>query len=205
MKFTDNSQGVCPDAPKQENYTESERRYLLDIARKTVTGVEANPGFNGPPISANDVPSRLKEVKACFVTLIKNGAVRGCIGHLEPQESLYLSAIHNARDVVLYDSRYQPGELDRIKIEISVLTKPQPLHYTSPEDLLGKLNPGTDGVLLKISQRRATFLPRVWDEIPDKVEFMNHLSMKAGFAPEAWRDKGTIVSIYHTECFGETE
>ena len=97
----------------------------------------------------------------------------------------------------------QPDELDQIKIEISVLTDPQPLPFSSPEDLLSKLRPNEDGVLLHIGPRTATFLPQVWAQIPDKVEFLNHLSQKAGCETSAWRGKDVSVSIYHVECFEE--
>ena len=194
---------VRPGATKPENYTASERRHLLDIARKTLTSVEARRGL--PMVNAQDAPPRLTEIKACFVTLTNHGTVRGCIGHLEPREPLHQAVMHNAQDLVMHDPRFRPGELDKSKIEISVLTEPQPLPFTSPEDLLDKLKPGEDGVLLQIGLRRATFLPRVWAQIPDKVEFLNQLSQKAGGAPDAWRDKGTSVSIYRTECFEETD
>jgi AmmeMemoRadiSam system protein A len=194
-----------PSAPKPENYTSPERKWLLDIARKTLASVETHPNSPEPVVNAKDVPPRLTEIKACFVTLTKHGAVRGCIGHLEAREPLYAAVMHNARDVVLYDPRFRPGELDKIKIEISVLTDLQPLPFTSPEDLLDRLKPEEDGVVLQIGSRRATFLPRVWEQIPDKVEFLNHLSQKAGCAPSAWRGKDTSVSIYQAECFEEAE
>ena len=194
-----------PDALKPENYTPPERKYLLAVARQTLISVETNPASPGPVIDTQSVPPRLMEKKPCFVTVTKHGTVRGCIGHLEPQEPLYAAVMHNARDLILHDPRFRPGELDQIKIEISVLTEPQPLPFTSPENLLGRLKPGEDGVVLQIGPCRATFLPRVWEQIPDKVEFLNHLSQKAGCAPAAWRGKGTSVSIYHVECFEEAD
>ena len=100
-------------------------------------------------------------------------------------------------------SPVRPDEVAGIKIEISVLTEPQPLAFTSPDDLLGKLQPHQDGVVLRIGERGATFLPQVWEQIPDKVRFLEHLSEKAGCAPDAWRGRETSVSIYHVECFEE--
>jgi AmmeMemoRadiSam system protein A len=99
----------------------------------------------------------------------------------------------------------QPGELNQLEIEISVLTEPKPLPFTSPEDLLAKLQPGKDGVVLKLDGRGATFLPQVWEQLPDKVEFLNRLSEKAGCAPGDWRKPGTSVLIYHVEAFKESE
>jgi AmmeMemoRadiSam system protein A len=102
-------------------------------------------------------------------------------------------------------SPVQPDELDKIEIEISVLTVPQPLNFSSPEDLLDKLQPHKDGVVLQIGNRGATYLPQVWEQIPDKVTFLNSLAQKAGCAPNDWRKPGTKVSIYHVEPFNESE
>ena len=151
---------------------------------------------------------KLAEKKACFVTLTKAGALRGCIGHLTAMESLYQAVIDNARNAAVRDPRFaavQPDEVDQLRIEISVLTEPQPLPFSSPEDLLSKLHPNEDGVLLHIGPRTATFLPQVWAQLPDKVQFLNHLAQKAGCEPSEWRGKDTQVSIYHVECFEEGE
>ena len=121
-------------------------------------------------------------------------------------EPLHQAVADNARNAALRDPRFpavEPGELDKIRIEISVLTEPQPLAFSSPEDLLSKLHPNEDGVLLHIGPRTATFLPQVWAQLPDKVEFLNHLSQKAGCESSAWRGKDVSVSIYHVECFEE--
>jgi AmmeMemoRadiSam system protein A len=106
------------------------------------------------------------------------------------------------------DPRFPPVRPDEVKgihIEISVLTEPQPLSFSSPEDLLNKLQPGQDGVVLQIGPNRATFLPQVWEQLPDKVQFLNDLAQKAGCAPGDWRGKNVSVSIYHAEAFGEPE
>ena len=121
-------------------------------------------------------------------------------------EPLHQAVAENARNAALRDPRFppvQPDELDKIRIEISVLTEPQPLAFSSPDDLLSKLHPNEDGVLLHIGPRTATFLPQVWAQIPDKVEFLEHLSQKAGCEASAWRGTDVSVSIYHVECFEE--
>jgi hypothetical protein len=194
--------------PVPETYGDLEKKFLLNLARTTLAGVATNPDWSGPELSAKDVPPKLTETKACFVTLTEHGELRGCIGHIFPQEPLYLAIEDNARSAATRDPRFlrvQPDEVDKIKIEISVLTEPQPLRFNSPEDLLGKLQPYNDGVVLKIGPRGATFLPQVWEQIPDKVEFLNQLSEKAGCEPSAWRGKETSVSIYHVEAFEESE
>ncbi len=191
-------------APASENLSAAERQFLLDLARKTLTSVAA--GGSLPEVAAKDVPPKLTEKKACFVTLTKSGALRGCIGHLVAMEPLYQAVAENARNAALRDPRFPPvgsDELGEVKIEISVLTDPQPLSFNSPDDLLSKLHPNEDGVLLQIGPRTATFLPQVWAQIPDKVDFLGHLSQKAGCEPSAWRGKDVSVSIYHVECFEE--
>ena len=96
-----------------------------------------------------------------------------------------------------------PEELSQIEIEISRLTLPVPLEYSTPEDLLAKLRPGIDGVLLRDGVRRATFLPQVWEKIPDPAEFLDNLCYKMGVSPELWRKKHLDVSIYRVEEFHE--
>ncbi len=192
--------------PAVENFAAPERKMLLELARRTLTTVAANPSSPGPEPDAKSVPPKLAEKRACFVTLTKRGVLRGCIGHILPTEALYQAVIDNARNAALLDPRFSPvrsDEVGEIKIEISVLTEPQPLAFNSPEDLLSKLQPHQDGVLLRIGARTATFLPQVWEQLPDKVQFLEHLSEKAGCRPSAWRGQDTSVSIYHVECFQE--
>ena len=194
--------------PAPQNLEANERKFLLDLARETLTNVAANPDSSGPEVNVKDVSPKLLETKGCFVTLTENGALRGCIGHILPQEALYQAIMDNARNAATRDSRFQPvrpDEVSKIKIEISVLTEPQPLRFSSPEDLINQLKPGEDGVVLRIGLYGATFLPQVWAQIPDKVEFLNHLAQKAGCAPDDWRGKNVTVSIYHVEAFEESE
>jgi MEMO1 family protein len=191
-------------APGPENLSASERKYLLDLARKSLGSVTA--GGSVPEVAEKDVPPKLAEKKACFVTLTKDGALRGCIGHLMAMEPLHLAVAENTRNAALRDLRFSPvesSELDKIKIEISVLTEPQSLPFNSPEELLSNLHPNEDGVLLHIGPHTATFLPQVWAQIPDKVKFLEQLSQKAGCESSAWRGKDVTVDIYHVECFEE--
>jgi len=193
-------------APAPEHFAAQEKKFLLGLARTTLAHVATNGHL--PEVSAKDVPPKLAETKACFVTLTENGALRGCVGHIVPQEPLYRAVVDNAQNAAMRDWRFPPvqsDEVGKIKIEISVLTEPQPLGFNSPEDLLGKLQPYEDGVVIKIGSRGATFLPQVWEQIPDKVEFLNRLSEKAGCEPSAWRGRDTSISIYHVEAFNESE
>jgi AmmeMemoRadiSam system protein A len=192
-------------APAQGNFNPTERYQLLALARRALKEAVAP---DRSPADTNNWPAKFRESRGCFVTLTEAGALRGCIGHIFPQESLYRAIQDNARSAALEDPRFrpvQPGELNQLEIEISVLTEPKPLPFTLPEDLLAKLQPGKDGVVLKLGGRGATYLPQVWEQLPDKVEFLNHLSEKAGCAPGDWRKPGTSVLIYHVEAFKESE
>ncbi len=191
-------------APAAGQFTEADRRYLLDLARRTLR--EAAASGNVPEVQATSLASKFTEAKGCFVTLTERGELRGCIGYIFPNGPLYRAVIENARNAALRDPRFSPvtlREVDRIEIEVSVLTEPQPLAFSSPEDLLKKLQPHVDGVVLQIGSRGATYLPQVWDQIPDQVEFLNNLAEKAGCESNAWRGPDTKVLIYHVEAFKE--
>jgi AmmeMemoRadiSam system protein A len=194
--------------PAPQNLPAKDRKFLLDLARRTLACVATNPASSGPGINASELSPVLSETKGCFVTLTEHGVLRGCIGHILPQEALYQAVADNARNAAARDPRFQPvrpDELNKIKIEISVLTEPQPMSFNSPVDLLNKLEPGEDGVVLRIGLRGATFLPQVWEQLPDKVEFLNQLAQKAGCAAEDWRGSNVSVSTYHVEAFEESE
>ena len=187
-------------------YSREEKKFLMDLAKRTVREVVTVGKL--PDLDEKTVPARLTEKKGCFVTLTKQGQLRGCIGHIIAQEALYRAVMVNARSAAIHDyrfSRVESSELGELQFEVSILTDPQPLEFSSPEDLLQKLQPHKDGVVLRIGARSSTFLPQVWEQIADKVEFLNHLSAKGGNDPADWRKPGTAVSIYHVEAFKESE
>lgn len=195
-----------PDAAHPGSLTSWERGFLLKLARRTIEEVVTNRRM--PVIDAGGLSSRLTERKGCFVTLKKRGELRGCIGYIFPQEALCAAVMDNARNAAIMDRRFlpvQPQELEEIEIEISVLTVPRPLDFASPEDLLGKLRPGVDGVVLEIGSSRSTFLPQVWEEIPDPETFLARLSAKAELPSSAWKMPGTRVLTYQVEAFKESE
>lgn len=189
-----------------DTYSVDERRTLLKLARESV---RAAAGHRAPEKPSKDtITAKLEQPRGTFITLTKNGDLRGCIGHLGAIEPLYQDVLDNAHAAAVEDPRFPPvnvAEVDRLQIEISVLTPPQPLAFSSPEDLLKKLHPHQDGVVLKIGNRTATYLPQVWEQLPDKIEFLNTLSEKAGCAPNAWRGPDTSVSIYHVVSFSEKD
>ncbi len=153
---------------------EEEQKYLLNIARKTLENKELDLG---------NIPEKLKEKRACFVTLNINGQLRGCIGSIEARQELYKDVIENTINASKYDSRFGPvskEEISKIKIEISVLT---PLQKTSFKDI----KPFEDGVMIKKGFKSALFLPQVWEELPSEEEFFSNLCMKAGLESDAWK------------------
>ena len=192
--------------PGQPSCTAEEKRFLLDLAKRTVHEVVANGKL--PEVDEKTVPKKFTDKKGCFVTLTKKGQLRGCIGHIMPQAPLYKAIMDNARGAAVQDFRFakvEPAELSEMEFEVSILTEPKPLEFNSPEDLLGKLRPHVDGVVLKISGRSSTFLPQVWAQLPDKEEFLNRLAMKGGSALSDWRKPGASVFVYQVEAFKESE
>jgi AmmeMemoRadiSam system protein B/AmmeMemoRadiSam system protein A len=191
--------------PPAAHFSEPERKQLLELARATLKEVVANGRL--PEVHTNGYPASFFESKGCFVTLTKRGELRGCIGHIVPMEPLYRAVMDNARSAAIHDTRFtpvKPAELAEIEIEVSVLTRPQPLAFASPDDLLAKLRPHVDGVILSMEGRSATFLPQVWEQIPEKSEFLGHLARKAGCEASAWRKAGTTVSTYQVEAYKES-
>jgi len=181
---------VSSDAKKQAASTDDlspdVKTFLLKLARQNLEAA-----VNGrPPVVPSDTPAVTKEFRGCFVTLTKNGRLRGCIGYLEGRVPLYEAVIENAKNAALKDPRFPhvgPAELADIKVEVSVLTKPVALDYKDPQDLLAKLVPGEDGIILSKGHLQSTFLPQVWEELPDKIDFLEHLSVKGGMPPDGWK------------------
>ncbi|MEO5362771.1 MAG: AmmeMemoRadiSam system protein B [Magnetococcus sp. DMHC-8] len=133
---------------------------------------------------------------ACFVTLTKQGQLRGCIGSLQAHRPLAVDVLENSLAAALHDPRFPPvtaGELAELQVEVSILTPAQPFPYTDGEDLLRRLQPGVHGVILSRGGRRATFLPQVWEQLPDPQQFLQHLCLKAGLGRDCWRDKPDIA------------
>jgi AmmeMemoRadiSam system protein B/AmmeMemoRadiSam system protein A len=193
-------------SPSLAAFSREERGQLLGLARQSLSEVVTNDKL--PEVKTNAFPQKFAEVKGCFVTLTKNGRLRGCIGHIVPQEPLYKAVMDNTLNAAERDPRFnpvRPDELNQIEIEISVLTVPERLPFNSPEDLLAKLQPHRDGVVLKLDGRSATYLPQVWEQIPDKIQFLDSLAQKAGAAAGDWRAPGTQVFVYRVESFKESE
>ncbi|MBN1850953.1 MAG: AmmeMemoRadiSam system protein A [Deltaproteobacteria bacterium] len=186
-----------------DQLTEQEGHYLLSMARKTIE----QRLFNKAGQKEETVQSpKFSERRGTFVTLTTNKNLRGCIGHIVPQETLLEGVQVNAINAAFHDPRFPPlskREWDSIKIEVSVLTDPKPLHYTDANDLLNQIRPDVDGVIISKGYYQATFLPQVWDQLPDKKEFLTHLCLKAGLAGDAWKKEKLEVSLYQVQAFEE--
>jgi AmmeMemoRadiSam system protein A len=185
--------------------TSDERQTLLRLAREALE--VSVRGKKLPPLDQSSLTSTLREEGASFVTLTMHGALRGCIGALEAYQPLAEDVREHAVAAALQDPRFPPvaeSELSGIKIEVSRLTAPHPLEYSSSEDLLVKLRPHIDGVILKDGHRRATFLPQVWEKLPDPAEFLNNLCSKMGARQNLWRDTKLPVDVYQVEEFYES-
>lgn len=189
---------------EEDRLTQEEKQLLLGIARQALeTGAR---GESMPPLDLKSLPQHLQTERASFVTLTEGGNLRGCIGVLEPYQPLAEDVREHAIAAALNDYRFppvQPDELPNIVIEVSRLTIPVPLEYVGPDDLIDKLHPGVDGVVICDGWRRATFLPQVWEKIPDPAEFLDHLCAKMGAAPDLWRKKHLDVLTYQVEDFHE--
>ena len=181
-----------------------EQQTLLRMAREAIEyGVR---GKKLPPLDEETLSKHLLEQGASFITLTIRGQLRGCIGGLEARQSLAKDVREHAIAAALEDPRFPPvreDELSRIQIEVSRLTRPVSLEYKDAADLLSKLRPHVDGVILRDDFRRATFLPQVWEKIPDPAEFMNNLCYKMGVSDNAWRIKHFEVLIYQVDEFHE--
>lgn len=192
---------MCSAEQSAKPFGEPERTLLLDLAETSIRhGLE-----NGQPIPVNpaDFAAPLQQQRASFVTLLKKGALRGCIGHLEATRPLVADIAANAYSAAFEDPRFPPvtaAELPMLEIHISLLTPAEPLCVESETELLQLLRPGTDGLILEKGLHRGTFLPSVWEQLPDPKVFVTQLKIKAGLPANYW-SKEIRVSRYTTESF----
>ena len=156
---------------------------LLAIARGAIA---AALGELGPRVES---AAWLDENGASVVTLMPRGQLRGCIGSLSAERPLRLDVEHNARAAAFRDPRFAPlsrGEYREIRVEVSLLSRLEPIAFESESHALGQLRPGVDGVLLEYGGRRGTFLPQVWEQLPEPDAFLAQLKHKAGLPPGFW-------------------
>lgn len=182
---------------------EGHQKELLRIARESISRGLRGEQFGYPDVG--HLPKELQVPGATFVTLTIQGALRGCIGMLEACRPVAEDVAANARAAAFNDPRFEPlsaEELDQLQIQISVLTLPEELNVSSEREVLSIIEPDVDGLILQDGCRKGTFLPSVWEDLPDKELFLMHLKMKAGLPADHWTDTLRVFR-YRTECFSE--
>jgi AmmeMemoRadiSam system protein A len=187
--------------------TEKGRQALM-LARSVLMG---KLGRRLPPAEEERLQSALKDPlfqlrRGTFVTLTLAGNLRGCIGNLFSTDPLADSIRRNTVHAAFQDPRFAPlteEELDQVTIEVSILTDPEPMPYSTAQDLLQKLRPHLDGVMIRKGYASATFLPQVWRQLPNAEVFLDHLCLKAGLPRDAWKRSDLEVATYQVQCFNE--
>jgi AmmeMemoRadiSam system protein A len=172
---------------------------LLKLARSVLEAHFENRKL----VVSEEVKKKYSKKQACFVTLTLNGELRGCIGSIYPRQELWKDVVENALNAAFNDHRFNPlekYEFDMIKIEVSVLTVPEKMGYRSLEELKKKIK--GKGVILKKDFNSATYLPQVWEDLPNEDEFLSSLCQKAGLPRNAWKENINVL-IYEVKAVKE--
>jgi AmmeMemoRadiSam system protein A len=183
--------------------SEQNRALLLDIANRSI-----DHGFTSHrslKVNPEDYPDALQTIRASFVTLKMDHQLRGCIGHLEAMQPLVCDVAENAYAAAFRDPRFaplSPSERDQIEIHLSLLTPSVAIDFDSETDLLSKIRPGKDGLILIDGLRRGTFLPSVWEALPEPQDFVDQLKLKAGLPSDYWSESLEVMR-YESESFPE--
>ena len=196
--------GVPLEGGSLIHLSDEDRHILLQLARLAIETHLNKLALQELVLS--EFSEALRQPGASFVTLTRADMLRGCVGTLEAYQPLAEDVREHALAAAFHDHRFPPlqtDELAQIKIEISRLTAPQGLTYDTPEELLEMIRPEVDGVTLIDGARRATFLPQVWEKLPDRTEFLEHLCWKMGGPPDLWRKRKLFVQTYQVEEFHE--
>lgn len=182
---------------------DKQQKQLLDLARASIQqGLR-----NGRPLSIklSDYDEALNQPRATFVTLERHGQLRGCIGMLQAIRPLAEDVVENAFAAAFRDPRFPPlgdDEIQDLTVHISMLSPAEPMLFNTEADLLAQLRPGVDGLILQDHGHRGTFLPSVWEQLPEPEQFLRHLKQKAGLPAHYWSDTLT-VSRYTSFMFGD--
>ncbi len=180
----------------------SYQAFRLELIQLCLAAIQhgLDSGKNLAVTTSNHDPF-LRRHRSTFVTLLSEDSLRGCIGSLTANRELVVDLAKNAHAAAFSDPRFPAitaGELDRLDIHISILSTPEPINFDCEPGLVRNLKPGKDGLILEEGDKRGTFLPSVWESIPDPGEFFRQLKRKAGLAPKYWSE-GISVSRYTTE------
>lgn len=174
---------------------------LLELAANAVKYQAVRQQTFIPELSEYD--KVLHTPKATFITLYLHKQLRGCIGSLEAHQALVLDIAHNAQAAAFFDSRFNPvtlSELDHLQYHISILSTPEPMYFSSEADLLNQLRVNIDGIILYYQNKRSTFLPSVWQSLPQPSNFINQLKRKAGLSTNFWSNS-IKIERYTSESF----
>ena len=181
--------------------SDSNRKILKDLAKASIEhGLKVGCPLQ---IDLGKMADELTVQRATFVTLEKKGQLRGCIGMLEACRPLAEDIAENSYSAAFSDPRFPPlneSELDEISIHLSILSPAEIMSCQSEAELIQQLRPGIDGLILDDGRHRATFLPSVWESLPNPVDFIHHLKMKAGL-PENYWSQDLRAYRYTTESF----
>jgi AmmeMemoRadiSam system protein B/AmmeMemoRadiSam system protein A len=185
-----------------QSFDEHQGQALVRLARQTIAEKLGKSSIKADPEDLKETAFQAR--RGTFVTLTIDKQLRGCIGNLDSSESILAGIKRNAINAAFHDPRFPPlkaAELDRVDIEVSILTEPYPLEYRDSKDLLAKLRVNVDGVILRKGTASATFLPQVWKQLPRPEEFLSHLCMKAGLSADTWRKSHPEILIYQVQYF----
>jgi AmmeMemoRadiSam system protein A len=189
-------------AEREGPWTAERGRILLGIARHSL----AEALGRSAAAAGHDEPW-LRAPGATFVTLRRRGELRGCVGSILAYRPLFEDVWRNARAAAFNDTRFppvEPGELPEIAVEVSLLSAPEPLACAGEAEALRLLRPGVDGVVFEYEEHRSTFLPQVWEQLPDPRDFLDHLRHKAGLPPGFWAPE-VRLSRYGVQKWEEGE
>jgi len=185
----------------ESNYNDNQRKTMLDIAYQSILhGLKTNSALVLDPL---EFEPELQKQRACFVTLNKNEKLRGCIGHLEAIQPLIADVATNSYSAAFQDPRFSPvtpDEITKLVIHISILTPAVKMTFENENELLAKLRPGIDGLILQEKHHKGTFLPAVWESLPEPASFLNQLKVKAGLSMNYWSNTLEVLQ-YETESF----
>lgn len=185
---------------------DKDKKFLLELSRRAIKHFLGTSEILEIDPSAI-ISKELNQKTGSFVTLHKkNGDLRGCIGNLEGTGELWKDIINNAISAAFYDPRFtalSQEDFKDINLEISILSQPQKIEYKNTKELLDKITPQEDGIIFKKGFKSSTFLPQVWEHLSGKEEFLEHLCLKAGCAPLAWKEGGAEFLKYNAEHFSE--
>ncbi len=190
--------------PPMQSLSNHQGQALVRLARQTIM---EKLGFTTADVVADAFTDSVFQTRrGTFVTLTIEGRLRGCIGNLDATHSILTGVKNNAVNAAFNDPRFSPlsaAELKDVDIEISILTEPQPLEYHGKRELMAKLRPHVDGVILRKGSSSATFLPQVWEQLPKPERFLSHLCQKAGLNADTWEKTQLEILTYQVQYFEE--